>query len=52
MFRAPVLIAAALALAFGVGYAFLAVRGCAANPAGEASPGVARPKAEGDQQAD
>jgi hypothetical protein len=29
MFRAPVLIAAALALAFGLGYLFLAIRGCA-----------------------
>jgi hypothetical protein len=27
MFRAPVLIAAALALAFGLGYLFLALRG-------------------------
>jgi hypothetical protein len=39
MFRAPVLIAAALAFAFGIGYLFLAVRGCSAstdNRAGEA----------------
>jgi hypothetical protein len=28
MFRAPILITAALALAFGVGYLFLALRGC------------------------
>jgi hypothetical protein len=28
MFRAPTLIAAALAIAFGLGYLFLAVRGC------------------------
>jgi hypothetical protein len=28
VFRAPVLIAAALALAFGVGFLFLAIRGC------------------------
>jgi hypothetical protein len=28
MFRAPVLIIAALALAFGVGFGFLAFRGC------------------------
>jgi len=28
MFRAPILITAALALAFGLGYLFLAVRGC------------------------
>jgi hypothetical protein len=28
MFRAPILVAAALALAFGAGFLFLAVRGC------------------------
>jgi hypothetical protein len=28
MFRAPILITAALAFAFGVGYLFLAIRGC------------------------
>jgi hypothetical protein len=31
MFRTPTLIAAALALAFGAGYGFLALRGCAAK---------------------
>jgi len=30
MFRAPTLIAAAIALAFGLGFLFLAVRGCGA----------------------
>jgi hypothetical protein len=40
MFRAPMLIAAALAFAFGVGYLFLAVRGCDAR---EASSNVSRP---------
>jgi hypothetical protein len=28
MFRAPILITAAIALAFGLGFLFLAVRGC------------------------
>jgi hypothetical protein len=38
MFRAPILIAAALAFAFGLGYLFLALRSCAASPSsGEAS---------------
>jgi hypothetical protein len=41
MFRAPILITAALALAFGVGFSFLALRGCSAKespPSGVQSP--------------
>jgi hypothetical protein len=38
MFRAPILITAALAFAFGLGYLFLAVRGCSAREASRAPP--------------
>ncbi len=44
MFRTPVLIAAALAFAFGVGYLFLAVRGCSTNEStGGDSAQITRP---------
>jgi hypothetical protein len=42
VFRTPVLIAAALALAFGAGFTFLAIRGCG----GEASSVSARPNGD------
>jgi hypothetical protein len=43
VFRTPVLIAAALALAFGAGFTFLAIRGC---NGGEASSVSARPNGD------